>query len=98
MHYRYTKLVYVIYKISICTTTRVTPFSLLYGDEVIFPLDLEIPSLKISLQGEIFDEDIRKARLQQLELLDEKRIRAIEHQKIYHVKLKRAFGSKIKAK
>ena len=33
-----------------------------------------------------------------MESLDEKRIRAIEHQKVYHAKLKRAFGNKIKAK
>ena len=33
-----------------------------------------------------------------MESLDEKRIREIEHQKVYHVKLKRAFGKKIKSK
>jgi len=36
--------------------------------------------------------------LQQLEILDEKRIRAIEHQTVYHTKLKRAFGKNIKTK
>jgi len=30
--------------------------------------------------------------------LDKKRIKAIEHQKVYHAKLKSAFGKKIKAK
>jgi len=33
-----------------------------------------------------------------LERLDEKRIRAIEHQKVYHAKLKRAFAKKIEIK
>jgi len=33
-----------------------------------------------------------------LESLDEKRIKAIEHQKIYHARLKRAFDKKIKPK
>jgi len=69
-----------------------------YGDEATIPLELEVPLLRISLQGEISNEEARKARLQQLDLLDEKIIRAIEHQKVYHVKLKRAFGKKIKSK
>lgn len=30
--------------------------------------------------------------------MDERRIRAIEHWKVYHAKLKRAFDKKIKAK
>ena len=75
-----------------------TPFSLVYGDEAIVPLELEIPSLTISLHGDISDEDARKARLQQLKLLDVKRIRVIKHQKVYHAKIKREFGKKIKGK
>jgi len=35
-----------------------------YGDEAIVPLELEILSLRISLQGDIFNEEERKARLQ----------------------------------
>lgn len=62
----------------------------MYGDEALVPLELDITSLKISLQGDITDEDSRKARFQQLESLDEKRIRAIEHQKVYHAKLKKS--------
>ena len=86
------------YRTSVCIATRATPFSLVYGYEAIVPLELEIPSLRISLQGDISNEDARKARLQQLELLDEKRIKSIEHQKLYHAKLKREFGNKIKVK
>lgn len=85
------------YRTYVRIATGATPFSLVYGDEAIFPLELEIPSLKISLQGDIPYEDARKARLQQLEMLDGKRIRAIEHQKVYNAKLKREFGKKIKA-
>ena len=96
----YEQLPYALwaYRTSVRTTTGATPFLLVYGDETIVPHELEISSLKISLQGDISNEDARKARLQHLESLDEKRIRAIEHQKVYHAKLKRAFGKKIKAK
>jgi len=52
------------YRTYVRIATGATPFSLVYGDEAIFPLELEIPSLKISLQGDIPYEDARKARLQ----------------------------------
>jgi len=35
-----------------------------YGDEVVLPLELEIPSLSISFQGDVLDEEARKDRLQ----------------------------------
>lgn len=96
----YEKLRYILwaYRTHIYTITGETPFSLVYGNEAIVPLELDIPSLRISLQGDISNEEARKVRLQQLESLDEKRIKAIEHQKLYHEKIKRAFGKRIKAK
>jgi len=48
------------YRTNVRTTMGVTPFSLVYGDESIVPLELEIPSLRISLQGYILDEGVRK--------------------------------------
>lgn len=44
------------YHISAITATRVTPFLLVYGDDAIVPLELEIPSLRISLQEDISNE------------------------------------------
>ena len=52
------------YITSVCTTIGVTYFSLVYEDEAIIPLQLEIFSLKIFLQGDILNEDAGKARLQ----------------------------------
>lgn len=71
---------------------------MIYEDEVVVLLELEIPSLRISLQGDIQDEDAQKERLQELEALDEKWIHAIEHQKAYYARLKWDFGKKIKPK
>lgn len=51
-------------RISIHIATRPTSFSLVYGDEVSVPLELKIPYLIISLQGDILDEGERKDRLQ----------------------------------
>ena len=57
---------------SILTPTGATPFSLTYDIEVVLPLKVEIPSLRVSLKVLVIDEDYRAMRLQELELLDEK--------------------------
>lgn len=48
--------------------------ALIYGDEAIVPLNLEIPSLDVSLDGLIPNEDKRKANLSQLDFVDEKKL------------------------
>lgn len=75
-----------------------TLFSLVYIDEFVVPLELEIPPLMISLQGYIQDKNYIKARLQQLEALGEKKIHAIKYQKPYHARIKRDFSKNIKPK
>lgn len=47
------------YQTSIRTSIEETPFSLFYGDDVQVPLKLEIPSLRISLHGDIPNEEAR---------------------------------------
>ena len=61
------------YRTSFCTFTGTTPYSLVYGVEAVLPIEVELPSLHISLRGQISDEEYRVARLTQLDLLDEKR-------------------------
>lgn len=80
----YEQLPYALWAYQTSIITGATNFSLVYGDEAIVRLELEIPNLRISLQ--------------QLKSLDEKRIKAIEHHKGYHAKLKRSFSKKIKVK
>ena len=38
------------YRTSKRTTTGATPYSLVYGDEAVIPLEIEIPSLRIALK------------------------------------------------
>jgi len=63
--YWHEKLPYALwaYRTNIRTFVGTTPFSLMYGDEAIFPLELEIPSLRASLDGLVPDEDRWKSRL-----------------------------------
>ena len=39
------------------TPTQATPYSIVYGVEVVLPLEHQIPSLKIAIQEGLFNED-----------------------------------------
>jgi transposase InsO family protein len=69
------------YRTSIHTPIGDTPYSLFYGAKAILPIEVEIPSLRVSLKGLISDEDYWVSRLQELELLDEKCQLAVDHLK-----------------
>jgi transposase InsO family protein len=84
------------YRTSIRTPTGATPFSLVYGSEAILPIEVELPSLRISLQNLIIDEEYRISRLNELELLDECRLEALNHLQVYQNHIKRSYNKKIK--
>ena len=67
------------YRTSIQTSTRATPYSLVYGSEVVLPIEVEIQSLKVLMETKVLEEDWAKARYEQLALIDEKRARAQYH-------------------
>ena len=64
---------YVGYRTSIRVSTRATPYSLVYGSEVVLPIEVEIQSLKVLVEAKVLKEDWAKARYEQLALIDEKK-------------------------
>lgn len=65
---------------------------------LLFFLELEIPSLQVPLKEIIPEEDIRQARIHQLEHFDKMRLHIMEHLKSFHKKIKRAYENKIQPK
>jgi len=57
-------------------------------------LEIEIPSLQITLQDYITDEVVCQTRLDQLLLLDERRVNVLEYLRTYQNHIKRAFAKK----
>jgi hypothetical protein len=48
------------YCVTVHTPTQATPYSLVYGSEVILPLEVQLPSLWVAVHEEILnDEQIR---------------------------------------
>ena len=71
------------YRTSICASTRVTPYSLVYGSEVVLPIEVKIQSLRVLVETKVLVEDWAKARYEQLALIYEKRARVHYHARGY---------------
>ena len=64
------------YRTTYKTPTQSTSFALVYGVEAVLPLELQIPSLRITIQEGLTEDKNHKLRLAELEALDEKRLQA----------------------
>ena len=85
-----------VYRTSFCTSTGAIPYSLVYSMEVVFPVETEMGSLRIALEQQIFETEWDQARFDQLNLLDERILRATDHVQAYQRKMARAFRKRVK--
>ncbi|RDY05208.1 Gypsy retrotransposon integrase-like protein 1, partial [Mucuna pruriens] len=75
------------YRTSICMSTRETPYLLVYGTEAVLPIEVEILSLRILTEADWLD---------QLNLIEEKRLTTICHRQLYQRRIKNAFDKKVR--
>ena len=64
--------------------------------EVVLPIKIEMGSLRVVLEQQIFEIEWAQARFDQLNLLDERRLRAADHVQAYQRKMTRAFRKRVK--
>ncbi|RVW40893.1 hypothetical protein CK203_094286 [Vitis vinifera] len=69
---------------------------LVYGMEAMLPVEIEMGSLRVALEQQIPEADWAQARFDQLNLLDERRLRAADHVRAYQRKMARAFKKRVK--
>ncbi|XP_060190508.1 uncharacterized protein LOC132619697 [Lycium barbarum] len=62
------------YRTTVRTSVGATPYLLVYETEAVIPAEVEIPSLRIITEANIEDTEWIKTRLEQLTLIDEKRL------------------------
>ena len=84
------------YRTSIRYPIGATPFSLVYGSEVVLPIKIELPSLRISLKNLMSEEEYRVARLQELQILDERGLNALNHLCMYQNFFQHQYHKKFK--
>ncbi len=79
-------------------TTNSTPFQLVYGQEAILPIELEVQSLRIALDERLGDDDSLHYRLTELEKLDEIRASALLTMEAIQRRRKSYYDSKLRPK
>ena len=84
------------YRTSFRTSTGATPYSLVYGMEAVLPIEIEMGSLRVTLEQQISKTEWAQSRFDQLILLDERRLRAADHVQAYQRKMARAFKKRVK--
>ena len=84
------------YRTSVRTSNGETPFSLVYGLDAVLPVEVEIPSLRVMMDTKLDEAEWIQTRLDQLNLIKEKRLASHCHGKLYQQCLKREFDKKIR--
>ncbi|WRX16388.1 Ribonuclease H domain - like 10 [Theobroma cacao] len=67
------------FRTSVRTSTGATPYSLVYGTEVVLPVEVEIPSLRVLMETKLEEAEWVRFRQEQLNLIEEKRLAALCH-------------------
>ena len=86
------------YRTSIWSSIGATPYSLVYGMEVVLPIEIGISSLRMVLESEIPEGDWSQSRYDQLCIMDEKRFKALYHIQGFQRRLKKAFDKKVRTR
>ena len=84
------------YRTTARTSTGATPYSVVYGMEVVLPIEVQIPSLRIMKDTGLSEDDWIQTRLDQLNLIDEKRLTAVCHCQTYQKRMIKAFNKKVR--
>ncbi|KAA3465162.1 RNA-directed DNA polymerase (Reverse transcriptase), Ribonuclease H [Gossypium australe] len=84
------------YRTSIRTSTGTTPFSLVYRMEAVLPIEVEIPSLRVFSELKLDEAEWTQSRYDQLNLIEEKRLRALRHGQMYQKRMIRAYNKKVR--
>ncbi|PHU02593.1 Protein ROOT HAIR DEFECTIVE 3 -like protein 1 [Capsicum chinense] len=90
------KNLYGLYSTTYRTPTQATPYSLAFGVEAVLPLKRQIPSLRLTIQEELTDEENAKLHLAELEALDEKRLEAQQNLECYQARLSHSFNKRVR--
>ena len=71
------------YRTFVRTSTRATPFSLVYGMEVVLPFKVEIPSLRILVESGLEEAKWAQECFDQLNLIEGNRLATMSHGRLY---------------
>ena len=75
------------------TATGATPYSLVFGAEAVLPLEVHLPSLRVAIHA----DQHAKARLEELDVLDEKRLAAKQRIELYQARMAEGYNRTVQS-
>ncbi|XP_015170787.1 uncharacterized protein [Solanum tuberosum] len=86
------------YRTTVRTSIGATPYLLVYGTEAVIPAEVQIPLLGIIKEAELDDAEWVRKRIDQLTLIEEKRMIVVCHGQLYRQRMIRAYHKKVRAR
>ncbi|XP_075083491.1 uncharacterized protein LOC142167232 [Nicotiana tabacum] len=84
------------YQTTMRTSAGATPYMLVYGTEVVIPLEVEILSLRVIQEDKLDDAEWIRVRQEQLELINKKGMDVVCHSQLYQNRMASVFNRKVK--
>jgi hypothetical protein len=79
-------------------TIKVTPFELVYGQEAILPMEVNLDALRIAQQNELSGIDYHNLMLDRLDEVSDERIKALGEIERDKLSVARAYNKRVKKK
>ena len=86
------------YRMTVRTSIEATPYLLVYVIKVVISAKIEIPSLRIIQEAELSNAEWVSKRIDELTLIDEKRMVVIFHGHLYRQRMIRAFHKRVRSR
>ncbi|XP_070022494.1 uncharacterized protein [Nicotiana sylvestris] len=77
------------------TSTKATPYMLVYGTKSVILAEVEIPSLRVIQEDELSDVEWMRSRYEQLALIDGKRMNTVYNSQLYQNRMSKAFNKRV---
>jgi hypothetical protein len=85
-----------VHRISKHSTTKVTPFELVYGQESVLPVEVNLDALQIARQNELSTVDYHNLMLDRLDEVSDERVKALGEIERDKLRVDRAYNKKVK--
>jgi hypothetical protein len=86
------------HRISKHNATKVTPFKLVYGEEVILPIEVNLDALRIAQQNELSAVDYHNLMLDRLDEVSNERVKALGEIERDKLRVAKAYNKRVKEK
>ncbi|GKU86485.1 hypothetical protein SLEP1_g1001 [Rubroshorea leprosula] len=86
------------YKTSQRSSTKMTPFALTYGHDVVLPIELTAMSLRVVIQHNLQFGEYDEAMMLELEDLEDSRLTALDRLQAQKLKIAKSYNKRVKGK